>query len=104
MVSRETLSTTALAIKRERKTYFLGVSFSQTSGLNDSLAITSDTDVENYEKDYEIELLLIADHSMFEGFSDLYHGDEFAAFHGLSDYLRGLFDQVTIIFVHNFPN
>lgn len=50
--------------------------------------------VDNYEKDYEIELLLIADHSMFEAFVELYNGDDFAAFHGLSDYLKGLYDQV----------
>lgn len=46
------------------------------------------------EKDFEIELLMIADHSMFEAFLELYNGDDFVAFHGLSDYLRGLFEQV----------
>lgn len=56
--------------------------------------LANEDNLKDSEKAYEIEILMIADRSMFEAFLEIYRGDDFAAYHGLSDYLNGIFDQV----------
>uniref|UniRef100_A0A915EHQ0 Peptidase M12B domain-containing protein n=1 Tax=Ditylenchus dipsaci TaxID=166011 RepID=A0A915EHQ0_9BILA len=50
------------------------------------------------EAPLELNLLLVADHSLYEAFVELQHGDEFAAYHSLNLYLNGIFEQLRTIF------
>lgn len=46
--------------------------------------------------DYSMELrvLLVGDHSLYEKFTELQRGDEFAAYHSIRLYLNATFQQV----------
>uniref|UniRef100_A0A1I7ZFM3 Coatomer subunit zeta n=1 Tax=Steinernema glaseri TaxID=37863 RepID=A0A1I7ZFM3_9BILA len=53
---------------------------------------------EDYNEDFNLNLLLVADHSLYEAFRELALGDEFSARYALEQYLRGVYEEVRVIF------
>ncbi|KAK0414322.1 hypothetical protein QR680_007265 [Steinernema hermaphroditum] len=52
----------------------------------------------DYHEDFNLNLLFVADHSMFEAFHELALHDEFSAQYALQQYLRGVFEEMRVIY------
>ncbi|TKR88502.1 hypothetical protein L596_012732 [Steinernema carpocapsae] len=56
------------------------------------------TTFSNYNEDFNLNILLVADNSMYKAFYELALGDDFSAQYALEQYLRGVYEEMRVIY------
>ncbi|KHN78009.1 ADAM family mig-17 [Toxocara canis] len=88
------------AIQFRRKLTIGGVTFKKAISSNNNWTISTSEKAPLYDG-YEVDILMVADFSLYSGFIEILNGDEYSAQFAVNNYLNAIFEQVRAVYENN---